>query len=195
MAAAWAALGPASQDAWESFEVFEAARTGFSEGLATWAAAQHRTVEATALPDLDGRAAFVVTFTGERRLEGTAVNDAYAVVVRETSAGLPKLEPFTPSDTIGLQFVEPGKSDQPTGWTGEQPVIIGIPDRNTQAWLVIDGSAELVQPTPNAGQTEDGVELSYLPEGGWRPGRHVVTAYAVYPDGTPAATATVFDVT
>lgn len=194
MRRAWEELGPASKEAWASYEAFEGARGSFTEGLARWASVDgiERTV-ATVRTGPRGPL-HVVTFSGERRLLDTPVDGAYAVVVREPAAGDYELEPFTPQGTIGLQFVAPVPGDQPAPWSPNEPVVIAVPAAETDVALVIDGSPNPVPPIAPGRESQEGVELAYRPQAGWSPGRHVVTAFALYGDGTPAATAAVLQV-
>ncbi len=194
MRAAWEDLGPVSKEAWASYEAFEGARASFAQGLAQWASAERLQVTATTVRTGPGGPVHVVTFSGQRHLLGTPVDGAYAVVVREPAPGTYELEPFTPQGTIGLQFVRPAPGDQPSPWSPGEPVVIAVPDAEAEAALVVDGAPDAVQPVATGRRTPEGVELSYRPEGGWPPGRHVVTAFAVYGDGTPAATAAVLQV-
>lgn len=194
MRGAWEDLGPASKEAWASYEAFEAARASFTEGLAQWASAERLEVTATTVRTGPGSPVHVVTFSGRRHLLGTPVDGGYAVVVREPAPGTYELEPFTPQGTIGLQFVRPAPGDQPSPWSPGEPVVIAVPDAEAEAVLVVDRAPDPVQPVATGRPTPEGVELSYRPEAGWSPGRHVVTAFAVYGDGTPAATAAVLQV-
>jgi hypothetical protein len=175
---AWDALGPASQEAWASFEAFEDARDSFAGGLAQWAGAGVD-VTVTQVRAAPRTPMYVVTFT--------RLDTADAVVVRETTSGY-ALEPFTPHDTIGLQFVGTGPQSP------DEAVVVSVPDERTEVALVIDGAQDSVVPTATGGSSPHGIELGYIPAGGWAPGRHIVTAFALYADGTPAATAVTFHV-
>lgn len=194
MRRAWEGLGPASKEAWASYEAFEGARGSFAEGLARWASVDGLEITAATVRTGPRGPLHVVTFSGERRLLGTPVDRAYAVVVREPVPGEYEVEPFTPQGTIGLQFVAPVPGDQPAPWSPDEPVVIAVPAAQTDVALVVDGSPSPVPPVATGRQSEEGVELAYRPEAGWSPGRHVVTAFALYGEGTPAATAAVLEV-
>lgn len=176
MRLAWDELGPASKEAWASFEAFAGAEGSF--GLAQWAG-EGVDVTVTRVRAAPRDPMYVVTFARG--------SEAYAVAVRGLPSGY-AVEPFTPHDTIGLQFVAPGVH------APQDPVVVAVPDEQTEASLVVDGAADPVTPAPTGRRNPQGIELAYLPAGGWPPGRHVVTAFALYEDGTPAATAVVFDV-
>jgi hypothetical protein len=195
MKTAWDMLGPASRDTWQSYNAFNAARSGFSEGLGTWASATNRTVSTTTVlvDDKTGDSLHVVTFTGERRPEGMPTSDPYAMVVRVKAAGGVEAEPFTPHDTIGLRFVSPPKGDTPARVAANATISVELPAGYRSIAFVVDGDA--VSEGLGRGDAQNGSRASYsAPSGGWAKGRQVVSAFAIYGDGTPAATAVMFEV-
>jgi hypothetical protein len=183
---AWDMLGPASRDTWQSFDAFSGARSGFSEGLGTWASASNRTVSTTRVwvDDKTGASLHVVTFMGERRPEGMLTTEPYAMVVRVKSAGGVDVEPFTPHDTVGLRLLKPVEVS-PVSSTEDSPVVLETPTGTKSLALVVDADLVSTWSRPST-------RVAYSPARGWPRGNHLVTAFAVYADGTPAAMAVSF---
>jgi hypothetical protein len=186
MAGAWELLGPAAQAGWGSYEAFEEARTAFAEGFATWASAEGRQVGVATVARTDQGALHVVTLTGVRAPEGNREDGAVALPVREDTNGRYLVEPPSPAGALTVEFTSPVPAAMPPVVDAEEAVVVATAGPSSGLYLVVDG--EVVTPVLGSGGT-----ASYVPPGGWIPGRHAVAA-VVDSGAGPAATAIVFDV-
>jgi len=186
---AWDALGPTAKDAWPSFDAFAAARSSFSEGIASWATADGRQAGTVAVGPAGQPAFYVTTITGVRHAEGTTEDGAIAIIVRDEGAGRHTIEPFSPAGSAGLQLTAPASAAHAPSVDRSAPVTATAPTDTARLQFVLDRDTAVVEPTQNrAGQAQ------YAPPQGWSPGRHVVTAVLVSGTGAPMATAVVFQV-
>jgi hypothetical protein len=186
---AWEMLGPTARDAWVTFDAFEDARTGFSEGIALWATAERREVGTISIDTAGDEALHVTTISGVRHPEGMTEDSAVTILVREDAAGRHTIEPFFPAGSAGLRFNAPVPAAEPPLMDRDAPVVVALPAENADLRLILDRDASLVTPE------QDGSGLTtFVPSGGWTPGRHTVTAVLVSGTGAPMAAVVVFEV-
>jgi hypothetical protein len=174
--AAWDLLGPATRRDWGSYDRFADARTGFAEGLGSWASAPDRTVSTTTVSTDVGKV-HVVTFSGVRQAEGMTELATEAIVVID--------------DRPGRQLVERRvlTAGAPTATAPEQrydPVrVTGLPPETGVVMIVDDDGLFSI--------TRDGDTAVHRPASGWSPGRHTVTAVVIKGPDVPMALPVVFD--
>jgi hypothetical protein len=189
-ATAWAQLGPASRDSWgNSFDSFDAARASFADTFTSWATATNRRVRVASVAKWEAAPLYAVTFTGQRDLHGVHHDDALVLLVRDVE-GRHELEPFTPSGTIGLRVDHPQAGPTPVSLGSQDSIEISVPTDARGIGVVVDDGDE-VAPS-HAAPVGGDQQFSYLPPGGWTPGRHTVSVVTTYADGTPAAVTLVF---
>ena len=186
---AWEMLGLTARSAWVTFDAFDGARTGFSEGIALWATAERREVGTISIDTAGDEVLHVTTITGVRHPAGMIEDSAVTILVREDAAGRHTIEPFFPAGSAGLRFNAPVPAAKPPLMDRDAPIVVAVPAENTDLRLIIDRDASLVTPE------QDGSGFATLvPSGGWTPGRHTVTAVIVGGTGAPMAAAVVFEV-
>lgn len=197
--AAWAAMGPASQDHFGSEAAFQAELTAMDEDLGSWSEVEPDDVLVTPVRTTDDGTVAVVTLVGTTTVAGEPEHRAEAFPVRIVD-GAVVLEPFAKAGELELVVPEAvtGSGEQAAVAAGEELVIV-VPQGVEAPVLRLDGTDPVV-----CGEA-DGTELramddmpvqrcSYLPPAGMTPGEHTLTVAFTGADGTSiSADALLFD--
>jgi hypothetical protein len=187
-AAAWEAMGPASQAHFGSQDAFESEMTSVAEGYGAWSAAEPDDVLVTpVLSDEEGTLA-VVTLVGTIDQEGTSHRRTDAFPVRladETTV----LEPFAFAGAMEV-VVPDGASPDGDGAPMEpdEELVIVVPSDVEAPILRLDDGDTLVCGEAEGSELSDlegsdGQRCSYLPPEGMEPGEHTLTMAFVGADG------------
>jgi hypothetical protein len=187
--AAWAAMGPASQDHFGTEAAFQAELTAMDEDLGAWSEVEPDDVLVTPVLATDGGTVAVVTLVGTTTVAGESEHRAEAFPVRIVD-GEVVLEPFAVAGE--LELVVPAavsaSGEQPPVEAGEELVVV-VPQGVEAPVLRLDGTDPVVC------GVADGTELramddmpvqrcSYLPPAGMTPGEHTLTVAFTGADGT-----------
>lgn len=187
--AAWAAMGPASQDHFGSEAAFQAELTAMDEDLGAWSEVEPDDVLVTPVLTTDDGTVAVVTLVGTTTVAGESEHRAEAFPVRIVD-GEVVLEPFAVAGELELVVPEAvsASGEQPPVAAGEELVVV-VPQGVEAPVLRLDGTDPVV-----CGEA-DGTELramddmpvqrcSYLPKAGISPGEHTLTVAFAGADGT-----------
>jgi hypothetical protein len=164
-----------------------------AEGFGAWSAAEPDDILVTPVRSTDDGTIAVVTLLGTVQQEGTANlrSDAFPVrivkgkVVLEPFASAGDLEVVTPQPTDGEAGGE-ARGYDPVAL--DEELVFVLPTSAEAPVLRIDGGDTVVCGEAPGTDFHDlegavGQRCSYLPEGGFRPGEHVVTVAFVGEDG------------
>jgi hypothetical protein len=187
--AAWAAMGPASQEHWGSKSAFEAERSGLAEGFGAWSVATPDDVYVTSLTASGDGEVVVVTLVGTVDQEGGRQHRADAFPVRVVH-GVARLEPFAFAGELEMVVPAP----VPDG--GTRPIVevddelVVVVPRGVDAPMIrlddgqtlVCGEAEGTELTEL--EAAPGQRCSYHPDGGIEPGQRVFTVAFLSLDGT-----------
>ena len=189
-AGAWDAMGDTSQGHFASAAQFEATMPEMAEGYGAWSEAAPEDVLVTpVLADDDGTIA-VVTLVGTVEQEGTPEvrADAFPVLLVD---GEVVLEPFASAGDLEVVVPVPA-SDESAGYGSvglDEELVFVLPTSAEAPVLRLDsgdtvvcGEAPGTDLYPLEGAA--GQRCSYLPEGGFGAGDHLVTVAFVGADGT-----------
>jgi hypothetical protein len=188
-AAAWQAMGAASQEHFGSQDAFESEMSSLAEGYGAWSEAEPEDVLVTpVLSDADGTLA-VVTLVGTVDQEGATQRRADAFPVR-IADGEAVLEPFALAG--GIEVVAPaGATPQGDGslMEADEELVVVVPSdveapilRLDDGDTVVCGQADGTELTALEGAS--GQRCAYLPPDGLAPGEHTLTMAFVGADGT-----------
>jgi hypothetical protein len=187
-AAAWEAMGPASQAHFGSQDAFESEMSSLAEGYGAWSAAEPDDVLVTPVPSDEEGTLAVVTLVGTVDQEGTAHRRTDAFPVR-LDDGTAVLEPFAFAGDMEV-VVPDGASPDGDGapMDPDEELVIVVPSDAEAPILRLDDGATLV-----CGQAEgteltdlegsDGQRCAYLPPEGMAPGEHTLTMAFLGADG------------
>jgi hypothetical protein len=192
--AAWAAMGETSQARFSSQTEFEGMMTDLAEGYGAWSAAEPEDVLVTPVLAGDDGTIAVVTLVGTVDQEGTTQERADAFPVRLLD-GEVVLEPFASAGDLEVVTPEPAPADG-VGFDSvglQEELVFVVPASAAAPVLQIDGGDTVICGEAPGTDLHDlegstGQRCSYLPEGGFQPGEHVVTV-AFLGDGGAAVTA------
>lgn len=188
MAAAWAALGPASQAHFGSRSAFDQERSALTEGYGAWAASTPDRTIVTPVPSGGEAVLVVVTLVGTARQEGSSERRATAIPVR-LADGIAAVEPFAFAGEADIAV--PG----PSAASGELPVVraddelvVTVPRGVDAPTIRIDGGEPVVcggdtDTTLSEPSDAPGQRCTYRPSGGLKVGRRVLTVAFASADG------------
>lgn len=189
MAAAWEALGPASQAHFGSRSTFDQERSALAEGYGVWATSTPDHVIVTPVPSGGEAVLVIVTLVGTVRQEGSSVRRADAVPVR-LADGAAFVEPFAFAGEIEVSV--PGaaaRADELPLVQADDELVVTVPRGVDAPTIRIDrrepvvcgdaAATALTEPSDAPGQ-----QCSYHPEGGIEPGRRVLTVAIASSDGS-----------
>ncbi len=189
--AAWAALGDSSQAHFSSRAEFEGMMTDLAEGYGAWSAAEPDEVLVTPVVSTDQGTIAVVTLMGTVEQEGTSQRRVDAFPVRLVRGDV-LLEPFASAGDLEVVVPElaavDGPDPEPVGL--EEELVFVLPTSADAPVLRVDGGDTVVCGEAPGTDLHDlegasGQRCSYLPEGGFGPGDHVVTV--AFADGDAGA--------
>lgn len=186
---AWDAMGEVSQAHFASEAEFQDLMTDLAEGYGAWSAAEPDDVLVTPVRSGDDGTIAVVTLVGDVEQEGVVQARADAFPVRLVD-GEVVLEPFASAGDLEVVIPEP-LSDDHSGYGSvglQEELVFVLPTSAEAAVLRIDGGDTVVcgeAPGTDLHDLEEasGLRCSYLPQGGFGPGDHVVTVAFVGDDG------------
>mgnify|MGYP000144332441 CR=1 FL=1 len=200
MAAAWEALGPASQAHFGSRSAFDQERSALAEGYGAWASATPDHVIVTPVPSGGQAVLVIVTLVGTVPQEGSSVRRADALPVR-LADGVAVVEPFAFAGEIEVSVPGPaGRADELPLAQADDELVVTVPrgvdaptiriDRHEPVVCGDDATTDLTEPSDAPGK-----RCTYRPEGGLDPGRRVLTVAIASPDGSMvSARAVLFEV-
>lgn len=184
VAAAERVLGEFSRQGAQAYGGLQDMASGLAEGMAAFGG-EGTSWDAVPVPGRDG--AYLVTAAGEVTREGMTEAAARAWLVHP-EAGHDVVEAFS---ATAPEVVVPRAGERlPADVPVEAVLPAGAPV------VVVDGEV-VTAGVSTQGAGADRVRVRVLPDGGWSPGRHVVTVATVPEPGAPApwvATATLVDV-
>jgi len=189
MAAAWAALGPASQAHFGSQSAFDQERSALAEGYGAWATANPDQVIVTPVPSGGQAVLVVVTLVGTVRQEGSSARRAQAIPVR-LADGAAVVEPFAFAGEVDIVVPRPVT---PTGELplvqAEDELVVTVPRGVAAPTIRIDRRDPVVcggdEATAMAEAPDTpGQRCSYRLKGGLKAGRRVLTVAFASPDGS-----------
>lgn len=189
MAAAWEALGPASQAHFGSRSAFDQERSALAEGYGACASATPDHVIVTPVPSGGQAVLVIVTLVGTVRQEGSSVRRADALPVR-LADGVAVVEPFAFAGEIEVSVPGPaGRADELPLVQADDEIVVTVPrgvdaptlriDRHEPVVCGDDATTTLTEPSDAPGK-----RCSYRPEGGLDPGRRVLTVAIASSDGS-----------
>lgn len=189
MGAAWAALGPASQDHFGSQALFEQEASALTEGYGAWASERPDRVIITPVPSGGEAVLVIVTFVGTLRQEGVSERRADAFPVR-LAGGAAVVEPYAFAGEV--EIVAPGA---PTGGEDlplvqrDDELVVTVPRGVDAPTIRIDDGEPVVcgddvDTTLTEPSDAPGQRCSYRPTGGLTVGRRVLTVAFASSDGS-----------
>lgn len=187
-AAAWEAMGPASQAHFGSQADFEAEMSALAEGYGAWSAAEPEAVLVTPVTGVGDGTLAVVTLVGMVDQEGTRQRRADAFPVRLVD-GEAVLEPFAFAGAIEVVVPagDPASTVRSPLGAGEELVIVVPADveapilRLDDGDTIVCGEAEGTELTALEGTP--GQRCAYLPPEGVGTGEHTLTMAFLSADG------------
>jgi hypothetical protein len=186
---AWAAMGAASQGRFSSQAEFEGMMTDLAEGYGAWSAAEPEDVLVTpVLAGEDEGTIAVVTLVGMVEQEGVMQARADAFPVRLIDGDV-VLEPFASAGDLEVVVPEAASDGDLEAIGVDEELVFVVPAAADAPVLRIDGGDTVVCGEAPGSDLYDlegssGQRCSYLPEGGFEPGDHVVTVAFLGADGT-----------
>jgi hypothetical protein len=185
---AWSAMGDASQGHFDSQAEFAGMMPDLAEGYGAWSAAEPDDVLVTpVLASGEGTIA-VVTLVGMVEQEGVMEARADAFPVRLIDGDV-ILEPFASAGDLEVVVPEPTSEGDAEAIDVEEELVFVLPSGAEPPVLRIDGGDTVVCGEAAGTDLHDlegstGQRCSYLPEGGFAPGDHVVTVAFLDADGS-----------
>jgi len=187
--AAWAAMGPTSQQHFSSRAAFEAQLADMDRGFGAWSEVEPDDVLITPVGSGSEGTIAVVTLVGTTMTDGSEQRRAGAFPVRVLD-GEAMLEPFALAGELELVVPLPSSDSNPSPAVDQgAALVVVVPEGVEAPVLRLDDGDAVV-----CGEA-DGTELramddlsvgrcSYLPTGGITPGEHTLTVAFVGADGT-----------
>jgi len=185
---AWAAMGDTSQGHFSSKAEFAAMMTDLAEGYGAWSAAEPDDVLVTPVLAGDGGTIAVVTLVGVVDQEGVTQERADAFPVRLIDGDV-VLEPFASAGDLEVVTPEPAADGGLEAMEVDEELVFVLPTGADAPVLRIDGGDTVVCGEAEGTDLHDlegssGQRCSFLPDGGFAPGAHVVTVAFLGSDGT-----------
>ncbi len=198
-AAAWLAMGPASQDHFGSQNAFREQLAVLDSELGAWSGVEPDEVLVTPVIASDDSTVAVVTMVGTTQDASGAQLQAHAFPVRIVD-GDAVLEPFAPAGELEVVMPEPMSETGALDIVerGDELVIV-VPQGVDAPILRLDGGATVVcgKAEGTALRVMDALPMqrcSYLPDAGIAPGAHTLTVAFMGSDGaTISAEALLFE--
>ncbi len=185
---AWAAMGDASQDRFSSQAEFEGMMTDLAEGYGAWSAAEPDDILVTPVLAGDEGTIAVVTLVGMVEQEGVMQERADAFPVRLIDDDV-IIEPFASAGELEVVIPEPTTTEGDfEAMDADEELVFLVPNGAEAPVLRVDGGDTVVCGEAAGTDLYDlegstGQRCSYLPEGGFEPGDHVVTVAFLGDDG------------